>query len=749
MRSSKRRLAGGALVLASLSLMASAAYAQAPAGSSSAYAPRSASAEVTRHSETGLVRAMSGTAARPVARANPATQRMSAPAAARAFVTGDAASFGIADARELGLVSTRRSIGRTTVKLQQLVNGVPVLGGQLNVQLDAGRNVISVIGETLATPQISTKPAVTAAQARAVAIDSTARRWRLAPRSLSATTPALTIHDSRIFGGRPTPASRLVWRVDVTAGAADPLDEFVLVDAQDGRVHLQFSQVEHVAPANATQVVCNANNTNSHIPCTSANDVPNPGSSAVADVKNAFRFAENTYDFYARRFNRNSLNNAGQTLASTVRYCHPSYPCPFQNAFWSNGLQQMVYGQGFASADDVVGHELTHGVTSHESALFYFYQSGAINEALSDIAGEMIDQTNAVEPAATKWLEGEDLSIGPIRDMENPPAFGDPDRMQSPNYTGDPSFTDQGGVHTNSGVANKAAYLMTEPGSHSFNGKTVTGVGIDKSAAIWYRVNSVKLTTSSDYQDLHVALRQACADLIGTTPRNATGGASSSGAITAANCAEVKDAVDATEMDLQQDPSKWPIPFEAPYCTGGLTQVNSLVEKFNKPAAQWKFTKQAGGNWFTTKAYAEGGKAVGAGDATSSPAAFDTSLTQNTGVTIPAGGFLRFDHYYNLYGPAGSEPGGVVEYRIGAGAWTRVTTGMFTHNPYNEASVSSSTVLNGQAAFTTFSGGFTSSRVDLSSLAGQSVKFRFRVVADSAGAWDAWLLDNVQVYRCV
>ncbi len=80
---------------------------------------------------------------------------------------------------------------------------------------------------------------------------------------------------------------------------------------------------------------------------------------------------------------------------STVRFCDlpvtPQRPCPFPNAFWNGS--QMVYGEGFAAADDVVGHELTHGVTDFSADLFYYFQSGAINESLSDVFGEFIDQT--------------------------------------------------------------------------------------------------------------------------------------------------------------------------------------------------------------------------------------------------------------------------------------------------------------------------------------------------------------------
>ena len=208
----------------------------------------------------------------------------------------------------------------------------------------------------------------------------------------------------------------------------------------------------------------------------------------------------------------------------------------------------MVYGDGFAAADDVVGHELTHGVTEFSSHLFYYFQSGAINESLSDVFGEFVDLTNGAgnDTAGVKWQLGEDLpsSIGAIRNMKTrrnptrPCRRADPDRMTSPNYTIDQNEGDDGGVHTNSGVNNKAAYLITdgtagEPGG-TFNGRTITGLGITKAARIYYEVETAFLTSGSDYADLGSALPQACDNLVGTV------------GITAADCTQVRGAVAAT-----------------------------------------------------------------------------------------------------------------------------------------------------------------------------------------------------------
>ncbi|WP_343424179.1 hypothetical protein [Candidatus Amarolinea dominans] len=98
----------------------------------------------------------------------------------------------------------------------------------------------------------------------------------------------------------------------------------------------------------------------------------------------AHRYAGDTYNFYFNNHNRDSMDGAGMTLKSTVHY-----RSGYQNAFWNGS--QMVYGDGygFPLADDVVAHELTHGVTEHESDLFYYYQSGAINESFSDLWGEL------------------------------------------------------------------------------------------------------------------------------------------------------------------------------------------------------------------------------------------------------------------------------------------------------------------------------------------------------------------------
>ncbi len=194
----------------------------------------------------------------------------------------------------------------------------------------------------------------------------------------------------------------------------------------------------------------------------------------------------------------------------------------------------MVYGD-YMVADDIVGHELTHGVTQYTSNLIYAYQSGAINESFSDIWGEFIDQTNGSgnDSDFVKWLIGEESFLRANRSMKDPTAYGAPDKMSSLLYSNDPY--DNGGVHINSGVNNKAAYLMVEGGE--FNNRIIIGIGLNKTAAVYYETQVYHLTMGANYNDLYYALIQACQNLIG-------GG----DGITQNDCGQVRMAAEAVEM---------------------------------------------------------------------------------------------------------------------------------------------------------------------------------------------------------
>ncbi|MFN8634513.1 MAG: M4 family metallopeptidase [Chloroflexota bacterium] len=484
-------------------------------------------ARIEYHRETGKARFIGASLAHPIPRSARLAANASPEVAARSFMASYGPLFGTQDeSRDLALKRVKADTGgRSIVRFAQQYSGIPVFAGEVIVHLDKGQNVQAAIGELLPDIAVDTTPQVSTAEAKATARAVVARDEQVNEAQLQAGEPELQIYN-RVLIGDPGPnITQLVWRVEVSAGPREPIRYLVLVDAHGGGIALRFNQVPDAK--NRLTYNMNHSTTSGTLVCDESNPTCSGGD---ADAVAAHKYAGDTYDFYLSRHGRDSIDGAGMTIRSFVHY-----GTNVQNAFW-DGFE-MVYGDGFAAADDVAGHELTHGVTQYESGLFYFRQAGAINESLSDLWGEWIDQVNGsgTDTPGVKWLLGEDVPVlGAIRNMANPPAFNDPDRMTSSNYYG--SSLDNGGVHHNSGVNNKAAFLMTDGGT--FNGKTVTGLGIDKTAKLYYEAQTNLLTPGSDYGDLYTALQQACSTLTST------------GVMTVADCQQVQNAIDAVEMNL-------------------------------------------------------------------------------------------------------------------------------------------------------------------------------------------------------
>lgn len=196
-----------------------------------------------------------------------------------------------------------------------------------------------------------------------------------------------------------------------------------------------------------------------------------------------------TFDFYEQVFGRNSINDEGLPLLATVHFDRG-----YNNAFWNS--QRMVFGDGdglnfnsFTSSLDVIGHELTHGVTEDESLLQYFNQSGALNESLSDVFGSLIKQFFLQQKAdQADWLIGAGLFTAAIngkalRSMKDPgTAFDDPKLGRDPQPKHMSKFVhtpfDNGGVHINSGIPNHAFYQVAS---------ALGGFAWEKAGRIWYQ----------------------------------------------------------------------------------------------------------------------------------------------------------------------------------------------------------------------------------------------------------------------
>lgn len=240
-------------------------------------------------------------------------------------------------------------------------------------------------------------------------------------------------------------------------------------------------------------------------------------------VDEAYDGAGVTYDLYQNAYERNSIDGSGLRLDSTVHFQKG-----YDNAFW-NG-RQMVYGDGdedlppaqrlfnrFTISIDIIGHELTHGVTQYEAKLAYLNQPGALNESMSDVFGVLVKQYQLGQTAAqADWLVGQGLFTSNVngvalRSMKAPgtayddPVLGkDPQPAHMRDYVN--TIEDNGGVHINSGIPNHAFYVTaTEIGGNAW----------EKAGRVWYVTLRDKLSITSNFQAAANLTYQTAGELFG------------------------------------------------------------------------------------------------------------------------------------------------------------------------------------------------------------------------------------------
>jgi Zn-dependent metalloprotease len=450
--------------------------------------------------------------------------------------------------------------GRRHERLVQLHGGLRVFGGELVRQSDSA-GAVSVFGALYEGIDVDTRPNLSGEAARA--------RVRVAgaPRLLTGKPAELLVLP--LSGG----GYALCWMFrEWTA------DDFVLyfVDAHDGQVRLKLSDLKRQSAVGIGRGVLNDRkkiSASSSSGTFVADDALRPPNIATYDFQgqleklltlqrvedlspsdlardsdndwsdganvDAHVYAGYTYDYYFKRFGRRGLDDANITISSITHTVNRdeifSQPLGviftfYLNAFYlGDGL--MVYGEGLpegvtttagqywdylSGALDVVAHELTHGVTDYSSQLIYQNESGALNEAFSDImatGAEFYFQQPGSGDLRADYLAGEDVvRPGGLRSLQNPASFGDPDHY-SIRFTGS---EDNGGVHINSSIPNHAFYLAVEGGTNRVSGLSVQGVGAanrEQIEKVFYRAFTLLLPPNANFRTARAATIQSAREL--------------------------------------------------------------------------------------------------------------------------------------------------------------------------------------------------------------------------------------------
>lgn len=342
-----------------------------------------------------------------------------------------------------------------------------------------------------------------------------------------------TVQDAKIVVDEKT--NRAVYALDLAYSVPEPAHWLIKVDAENGSIVEKQNVLEEAAQATGTGIgsdgqVKNLNITEDNgkyqlVDTTHKGQIITKSFEAfkgdttvgniITNIKNFFDqdkaavdahyFTNQVYNYYKDTHNRESYDGKGSDINSYV-HVPEADGSNMSNAYW-NGVE-MSYGDGnqttenaFTAGNDIVAHEITHGVTSSSADLVYKYQPGALNESFSDVFGYFVDSDD--------WQMGEDLYKTPgeaIRDLQDPTKHGQPANMKD--YKNYSIYYDRGGVHINSGIPNKAAY------------NTITKIGKEKSEKIYYRALTQYLTRQSQFKDAKSSLVQSAKDLYGDQVAN-------------------------------------------------------------------------------------------------------------------------------------------------------------------------------------------------------------------------------------
>ena len=401
---------------------------------------------------------------------------------------------GIDELQRIGTELDASDMGH--VRYRQLHGGVPVFGGEVIVHLTP-RGALFGVSDTLVRDiALDSAPAIDAdtAAIMARASQDTGLALEEAP-------------EAELVVLRRDGTDRLSWKVTLRlVGEAGLVSiPVVFVDARVGGVAWSYDDLQDIALQDREKVTYDNRGSTS-----SAAAVV--GDSSDAELRGTHEAVGATLDFLAETQARDSWDGRGAVVHSFGHYGRS-----YANAYWDG--RRLVFGDGDGGSSgymgvlDITAHELGHALTDAEAALIYEGESGALNEAASDMLAAAVEARVDGATGQDTWDIGEDTwrDGRALRYMQAPSADGSSRSHYASRFTG---YGDNGGVHINSGIANHWFYLLSEGGRHHDSrhrsGIVVPGVGIEVAYDIWYTALSRYMTRRTDFAGARAATEAAC-----------------------------------------------------------------------------------------------------------------------------------------------------------------------------------------------------------------------------------------------
>lgn len=656
------------------------------------------------------------------------------------------------------------------VTMEQTYQGVPVFDGTYKFHFNKNLDLTAVNGNLITNIKVNVVPTLAQHEAEATAVALVEDQlMKNTGSSLRAEKSALYIFQKGLLQGYNGEKS-LVYEVEVKNDGG--VREFLYIDAHSGALVEQFTGIHGIQRKLYETSI----------------SVPNlrwqegdafPGTLDIWQ-QSEVQSAGFIYNLMKNTFGRLSYNGADAPMITINN--NPLVGCP--NASW-NGVSANYCTA--TAADDVVAHEWAHAYTEHTSGLVYGWQAGALNEAFSDIWGEVVDQLDGYMDggesalprnacgSSNRWQVGEQATAfgGALRDMWSPTCFGQPGKVSDAQYW---CFGgDNGGVHINSGVLNHAFALLVDGGI--YNGQTITGIGLLKASHVFWRAQSEYITRTTDFAAVADMLEDAMLSLTAQPLLSLTTGDAAPG--TAPELIDANDAIQLAKViqavELRAETScayTALLKPAAPLCEGAEQGTALYYESFESGLGGFTTSFQTvSGTWegrSWVQADAPGGRSGKVAFGIDYPGgncinSFQQGLIrmESPAIAIPAGTAgnlaMAFDHYVAT---EEGRDGGNIKYSINGGPWTIVPVTAFTANAYNMSLTTSaagnSNPLQGQPAFSgsdggTVAGSWGQSQINLSALTllpGSTIRFRFEMGTDACNAVDGWYIDNFRVYTC-